>query len=203
MKKDIKVKRANYIQKNNEINQEFYFAHPRTKFHLNMVYNSHFSGSSLWDLFSREVEMMENSWNMSMRVMYDLPLQTHRYFVEAISQKPHGKIVMIKNFLRFCELIIQSEKVALKSVFLAVRRNVQSGTGRNLRKIMNLTNKTDICELNSAEVIENLKFKSVPNDQNWRISILEELIEVRAGNAEIEGFLNEEITEILEHVCVS
>ena len=45
MKQDVNVKRARYIQKNNEINQEFYFAHPRTKFHLNCVYNSHFSGS--------------------------------------------------------------------------------------------------------------------------------------------------------------
>ena len=33
MKQDVNVKRARYIQKNNEINQEFYFAHPRTKFH--------------------------------------------------------------------------------------------------------------------------------------------------------------------------
>jgi hypothetical protein len=89
MAKDIKVKRANHIQKNNDIMQEFYFAHTSTKFHLNMVYNSHFSGSSLWDLFGREVEMLENTWNLSMRIMYDLPVETHRYFVEAVCEKPH------------------------------------------------------------------------------------------------------------------
>ena len=77
MKKDTRVKRADYIQKNNDINQEFYFAHPRTKFHLNVIYNSHFSGSSLWNLFGRNVEMLENSWNLSMRIMFDLPLETH------------------------------------------------------------------------------------------------------------------------------
>ena len=84
MKKDLIVKRAQYIQKNNELNQEFFFTHPDTKFEVNMIYNSHFSGSPLWDLFSREMEMLENSWNMSFRVMYGLPLQTHRYFVERI-----------------------------------------------------------------------------------------------------------------------
>ena len=47
MKQDVNVKRARYIQKNNEINQEFYFAHPRTKFHLNCIYNSHFWGRPL------------------------------------------------------------------------------------------------------------------------------------------------------------
>ena len=52
MKKNIQIKRARYIQKNIGINQEFKFAHPNTRFHLNTIYNSHFSGSSLWDVFS-------------------------------------------------------------------------------------------------------------------------------------------------------
>ena len=203
MAKDIRVKRANYIQKNNDIMQEFYFAHPSTKFHLNMVYNSHFSGSSLWDLFGREVEMLENTWNLSMRIMYDLPVETHRYFVEAITEKPHAKIIMIKNFLRFCELIVSSKKEALKSVFTTMSRNVQSQTGRNLRKIMLLMNKSSISELKSSEVKETLKYKAVPDDQVWRIPIVKELIEVKAGNAVIEGFTNEEILEMLQHVCVS
>ena len=203
MAKDIKVKRANYIQKNNDIMQEFYFAHPSTKFHLNMVYNSHFSGSSLWDLFGREVEMLENTWNLSMRIMYDLPVETHRYFVEAVSEKPHAKMIMIKNFLRFCELVVKSGKEALNNVFQTVSRNVQSQTGRNLRKIMLLMKKANISELKSSEVKESLKYKAVPDNQVWRIPIVKELIEVKAGNAVIEGFTNEEILEMLEHVCVS
>ena len=90
MKQDTKIKRAMYIQRNNEIEQEFYFAHPSTKFHLNTVYNSHFSGSSLWNLFSHETEMMENRWNRSFNIMYKLPLATHGYFIEPISGKPHA-----------------------------------------------------------------------------------------------------------------
>ena len=168
-----------------------------------MVYNSHFSGSSLWDLFGREVEMLENSWNLSMRIMYDLPVETHRYFVEAISEKPHAKTIMIKNFLRFCELILKSKKEALKSVFQTVSRNVHSQTGKNLRKIMLLMNKASISDLKSSDVKETFQYKAVPDDQAWRIPILKELIEVKAGNTVIEGFTNEEILEMLEHVCVS
>ena len=54
LKKDILVKRAAFIQKNNEINQEFHFSHPNTKIKINSIYNSHFTGSCLWNLFSRE-----------------------------------------------------------------------------------------------------------------------------------------------------
>ena len=203
MKKDTRVKRADYIQKNNDINQEFYFAHPRTKFHLNVIYNSHFSGSSLWNLFGRDVEMLENSWNLSMRIMFDLPLETHRYFVEPISEKPHAKTIMMKNFLRFCELIMKSKKEALKSVFLKVRRNIQSYTGKNLRKMMVLMKKRNITELKSCDVKEHFKYKPVPEDELWRIPLLKEIIEVRTGTYEIEGFTNEEIDEMLEFVCIS
>ena len=44
---DIKQKRARYIQRNNEILQEFYFANTETKCHLNNVYNMSFYGAPL------------------------------------------------------------------------------------------------------------------------------------------------------------
>ena len=48
MTKDIREKRARFIQTNNEICQEFNFAHPDTKATLDWIYNSHFTGSPIW-----------------------------------------------------------------------------------------------------------------------------------------------------------
>ena len=67
MLRDIKMKRAQYIQKCCELQQEFSFAHPRSRFKANMIFNSHFTGSPLWDLFSDETRKLENSWNVSIR----------------------------------------------------------------------------------------------------------------------------------------
>ena len=61
LKKDTLVKRARYIDQNNELQQEFHHFHPETQFKINRIFNSHFTGSSLWDLFSRESRMVENS----------------------------------------------------------------------------------------------------------------------------------------------
>ena len=58
MKMDMKQKRARYIEKNIELLKEFHFAHPKTKIELNTIYNSHFTGSPLWDLFNRETETL-------------------------------------------------------------------------------------------------------------------------------------------------
>ena len=47
-------KRALYINRVNELNQEFHYAHPLTKVKINNIFNTHFYGSQLWDLFSVE-----------------------------------------------------------------------------------------------------------------------------------------------------
>ena len=41
---DIKIKAAKYIDKNNLINQEFYFANSSKKLKVNSIYNKHFTG---------------------------------------------------------------------------------------------------------------------------------------------------------------
>ena len=80
MKQDLREKREQFIQRNNEICQEFSFAHPVTKTRLNAIFNCHLTGSQLWDLFSRESEMLEATWNIAIRKMFKLDLTTQRAF---------------------------------------------------------------------------------------------------------------------------
>ena len=40
-------------------------------------------------------------------------------------------------------------------------------------------------------------------DEKWKEVIVNEIIQVRDNNIEVEGFEYEELTEILEHICVS
>ena len=87
MQHDILVKKAKFIERNNTLRQEFSFAHPRTLLQLNQIYNSDFTGSCVWDLFSREEEKLENSYNKAVRLMLGLPINTHRYFIELLSQR--------------------------------------------------------------------------------------------------------------------
>ena len=54
---DILQKRAIYINRNNELCQEFYFAHPKSKVQINNIYNTSFYGCVLWNLFGTESEL--------------------------------------------------------------------------------------------------------------------------------------------------
>ena len=66
-KQDLKVKRAVYITKNKELNQEFYFSHPETKFEVNKIFNTNYTGSLLWNLFSDEAVKLESSYKENLR----------------------------------------------------------------------------------------------------------------------------------------
>ena len=94
MKYDMKVKTARYIGKNIELIQEFSFAHPHTKILANQILNCHFTGAPPWDLFCKEFKKVENTYNVSVRKMLNIPGETHRIFIEPLSEKKHIQSVI-------------------------------------------------------------------------------------------------------------
>ena len=126
---DMKIKNAQYIDKNISLNQEFYFAHPKTKVQLNNIYNSHYTGSQLWKFGSREFEKLEATYNRSIKIMYDLPFSTHRYYIEPLSGHPHMSRVLVGRYLSFIAKIRASKKVALGQLLNIVQNDVRMTTG--------------------------------------------------------------------------
>ena len=202
MAQDLKEKRARFIDRNNELCQEFFFAHPETKLRVNDIYNCHFTGSPLWDLFSPEAIQFEKTWNVCFRIMFGLPRETHCYFVESITQKPHLKTILIERFLNFTIQIANSEKIALKNVFNFIKNDARSTTGKNLRSILLLLDKNDIDDL-SPQDASKILYKEVPENELWRIALVKELIDIRQGVLEVEGFSEDELVTILNYTCTS
>ena len=202
MKHDMRIKRAKYISKNNELSQEFHFCHPRTKFHLNQVYNSSFTGSPIWDLFSRESEMIEKSWNTSFRIMFDLPFSTHRYFVQPVSNTAHLKNTLLKRFLGFLSQVKNSSKKLPGLLLNIVKHDTRSTTGSNLRNILLLTGKHKIEDLNDSDV-NNYCYAPVESEDLWKINMVREIIDVKAGQQNVDNFSEEELEEILNFLCTT
>ena len=107
MGRDVLGKRAAYISKNNELLQEFHFAHPSTLVNVNS-YNTHFYGSTLCNLFSKEVNNIEKSWNVSQRNIYKLHRKTYKYLIEPITGTRHIIFSLYKRFIKFTKAISSS-----------------------------------------------------------------------------------------------
>ena len=71
---DMDIKKAKYISKNIEINQEFHFSSPETKL---KIYNYSWFGSVLCNLFSPGAVKLDSSYNRSVKCMLDNSLETH------------------------------------------------------------------------------------------------------------------------------
>ena len=71
--KDMEIKKAQYITKNIELNQELFFATYNTKIYINKVYNLSFFGCILWNLFGQGMVKIESCYNRSMKIMMNLP----------------------------------------------------------------------------------------------------------------------------------
>ena len=202
MTQDIKVKRANFIDKNITLNQEFHFSHPSTKVKINQIYNLHFTGSVMWDLFSKEAVMLENSWNTSVRVMFDLPMQTHRNLIEPVSETKHLKFVLLERFLGFLYQIEKSTKTVPKHLLKFIKHDVRSITGSNLRNLLLLTDKNKIEEL-CKDDIKKMKYQQIEENNVWKVNMITEITNVKFHKLEVQNFSIEELDEILSHLCTT
>ena len=197
MDQDTSEKRGIYIAKNNELNQEFHYAHHCTKIWANNVYNSSFYGAPLWDMFNRDFEKIEKSWNVSHRIMLSLPRKTHRYFIEPLSGTKHVVKSIRKRFLNFVAGIRRSRKEVLRRMMRTIERDCRSTTGRNMRKLELLSSHGKL------EVTCDAPYMEIPVGEEWKIAIAKEIVDLIDGNLTVPNLSPDELAEITESVCCS
>jgi len=71
------------------------------------IYASSLYGSNLWDLFCANTVKLYTSWNTAIRILFGLPRQTHRYYIEHISEQIHFKNMLCSRFVSFANLSVK------------------------------------------------------------------------------------------------
>ena len=108
----------------------------------------------------------------------------------------------MKRFLRFLEQIKNSSKRAINSLLSVCRNDCNSITGKNLRNIMLLCNKDNTSLVNEND-LDNLTYNPIPENEIWRMDLLNELMNTRSSSLEVPGFTSDELTDIINIVCTS
>ena len=94
MRDDTLVKRGKLIGKIHALLQEFHYVDSVQLMKILCIYVTAFYGSSLWDLYSKEVIKIFSSWNVTVRNIFKLLRTTHRYFIEPVSGHTHPKTML-------------------------------------------------------------------------------------------------------------
>ena len=206
LSQDVRVKRARFIERNCEILQEFPSAHPEVKSKINRIYNSSFPGSVLWDLSSKNVQQVINSWSVATRHMWDLPRNSHRYFVEEVGGT-HAKNMLFTRFVTFIQSLRKHSKLPVQLLLQMTKDNVESVTGKNIRHILDEIGKDDIFKVRVSDIKRKFKYVVLQEQDKWKVNMVKELTEVKQGNLnllaaedDVHLLSYEEITEIINYI---
>ena len=197
---DLKQKTAEYINRTCSLNQEFKFAHPDSKIKVNSIYNCHFSGSQVWDLFSPGFTRLESTFNQSIKIMADLPYATHRYLVGHMAGG-HMLTKIIRNYLGFIKRVKESPKYVMKQLLSLASDDVRSVTGSNLRNILLWTKVMKVEDLH-PNVMNSIQYHSIDEHQMWRIGLIHELVSIKYGHlSPPDGWTELDFQDILDITC--
>ena len=95
------------------------------------IYATSFYGSGNWDIFSKECEKLYASWNVTIRMVFNLDRCTHRYLIESISNCLHPKVMLASRYVTFYRSLVTWKKFGVR--FLA---RIQERDNRTLESLM-------------------------------------------------------------------
>ena len=145
--------------------------------------------------------MKEATFNRNIKITYDLPYPTHRNLLPDISNVKPLRVTLAKRLLSFFEKIKKSEKSVLRNTLNVVESDVRTVTGRNLRSILQLCDKSTVQQLCPSDM-DTVSYYGEPDQ--WRIVTIAEVLKVRASEMDLpEDWARHEFEEILEVACCS
>lgn len=166
------------------------------------IYASSFYGSNLWDLYSKEVDKIYKSWNVTIRNAFNLPWTTHRYWIETVSACPHPKTFLSSRYVKFAKSLSSCTKSSVRYLASLCQDDNRTLLGRTLGKIA-FDCGSDLLTLSPSLVLSSLAYFPVPNDQQWRIPLLFELLDVRSNSSSIENLTSDQISLLIDFICTS
>ena len=200
MKIDCTVKRGNFIGKMNSLLQEFSYVDPAVKIKIFNIFATSFYGSGLWDLYSNEVDRIFKSWNVSVRIAFDIPFTSHRYLIEPLSGSPHPKTMLSSRFMKFKDSLCSSSKMEVSLLANLASNDNRTVMGKTLAKL-----KRELgCQVLTTGVVKkNMEYFPIPDEERWRIGFMEELLDVKSNDREIENFSNIDVQNMIAALCTS
>ena len=137
MEHDCKVKRDMFIDTSTDIRETFSFAHPDQILSAVNLYAGHFYGGILWNFSGNMFSRLCNSWNVCVKLAWNVPRSTHTYLVDNLLGINHLSVKkqLLSRYIKFFKGLLKSKSNEVKLLANIVARDVRSVTRRNLNFI--------------------------------------------------------------------
>ena len=155
--------------------REFGFADPLIVMRVINIYAISFYGSCLWDFNSPEATKLFNSWNILVRIVFNIPRNSHRYFIEELTNCKHIMSTLFQRYLRFISSLLSSKKQCLSSLATVVLSDKGSLSSQNIETIEKKSGLEDVLSVSTPVVADAIVYSEVPMGEEWRIEMLKEV----------------------------
>ena len=169
--------------------------------------NSSYPGSVLYDLSAESTSQLVNSWSVSTRHMWGLPLQAHRYLIEELGGE-HAQTMLIRRYIKFLQNVKKSPKLAVQLLLQKVIGDLNTITGKNVRYILDkIGRQNDILTVNPDSLKNKLKFCEIDNADKWRVNLVKEIVNIKQNVLTFDqddSFLSDDqLNDILVYISTS
>ena len=76
-----------------------------------------------------------------------------------------------------------------------IKNDTRSITGKNIRQVLIETDSDNIMDIDINDIKKNMKFSQIPKTEEWRISIIKELTNVKHNNLKVNFDQGEQLND--------
>ena len=154
------------------LNQQFESLPCESQLKLLNLFNSHFTGSNCWRYDSEKFQQFMNSYNVNIRVIFDLPYSTASWLVEELGGVRHPRQQIYKRFSKFVNSLAGNRKPSIRALFNTVAGDVRSLIGANSRKILTDSGILVSPGATRIEMFNNYRVYATPEDEAWKLPLM-------------------------------
>ena len=198
---DINYKCSSFIGYFNKMMSHYSHLQPNVLSRLFKSYCCSFYGSFLWQYNSRGFEKMCITWNKAVRKMHSLPYHTHRWILGPLTNQRHIKYQLYARDIKLLHSIkCQISNSIVRECLSCALSNSNTVIGYKLafyRENFNIS----ILEHDLKYSLEHVKPEPLSIKRQSLVQCLHELLLVKGSQLIVNGFINEEIDDMITFIC--
>ena len=194
---DMQARLRELVAKFHSLRQQVGRQDPIVMMTLVRTYLCSLYGSSLWDLSGTESIQADTTWNSIVRSAFELPMDTHRYIVEHLTNGKHIRHIILKRFQNFHAQLKACNKEEVHQLVRLQECDDRSVFGRNCRYIKE---RLGVQRIEDAH-IDSIPSYPIPEDSAWKTIVITDLIDLKRGLLHIGEFTAQEASRLLNNLC--
>lgn len=193
---DILLKKQQFFQQANKVKSDFQGVRWDVLTQLFTKYCSSFYGSQSWELRSEDFKGLQRSWNRAVRVLLQLPYNSHCFFLPLLLNVQALEVQLMRRFLKMCVTMQESQNEKVSFLIRYCVKCANSMIARNLFFICSKYN----CNLDNV-ICNRYKVKQAPSERELvKAEFVKELLNIRDNIMTVDGLNESEVCEMIEIV---